>query len=151
MSGPILLALRVAIIITLYAFLAVAFYILWMDIQGQSKRIASRLAPSLTLTLKAEADTRSYRFSTPEITIGRDPACDFCLEDKTISAKHARLAYHHGHWWAEDLHSTNGTFINQESLADPLVITTGDQLRCGSVVLLVSMGESSLQSVETGV
>jgi pSer/pThr/pTyr-binding forkhead associated (FHA) protein len=151
MSGPILLALRLAIIIALYAFLVTAFYILWMDIQRQSKRMALKLAPSLTLTQNADTDIRSYRFSSPEITIGRDPACDFCLEDKTISAKHARLAYHHGHWWAEDLHSTNGTFINQESLSEPLVITTGDQLRCGHVVLLVSIGESSLQPVETSV
>ncbi len=147
MSGPILLAIRVAIMITLYAFLAWALYTLWMDIRRQSKLMSSKQVPSLTLTRKAEADTRSYRFSTPEVTIGRDPACDFCLEDRTISVKHARLTFHHGHWWAEDLHSTNGTFINQESLSKPLVITAGDHLRCGQVELLISIGES----LETGV
>jgi pSer/pThr/pTyr-binding forkhead associated (FHA) protein len=41
------------------------------------------------------------------------------------------LRYHHNQWWAEDIHSTNGTFINREKIMDPTVLFSEDVLRCG--------------------
>ena len=65
--------------------------------------------------------------------MGRDPASDLYIEDKTISARHAKLSYHHGQWWVEDLRSTNGTFLNDEPVQEPLVLASGDRLRFGQV------------------
>ena len=72
-------------------------------------------------------------FTLPEVIIGRDPTCNLRLDDKTISARHARLSYHHKQWWVEDLHSTNGAFLNTENIVEPIVVATGDLLRCGEV------------------
>lgn len=142
MSGPILFALRIAVILALYTFLAWALYTMWQDLKRQVRSMAERQAPPLTLVGLAENERRTYRFTQPEVTIGRDPACEWHLEDKTISAQHARLSFHHGQWWVEDLHSTNGTFLNQNPVAEPLVITLGDQLRCGQLEFVVGLSDS---------
>jgi pSer/pThr/pTyr-binding forkhead associated (FHA) protein len=140
MSGPILLILRALLALALYAFLGWALFTLWRDLKRQSELLASRQPPDLTLTL---ADGISWRYATAEIILGRDPACDCCLDDPTVSTRHARLIYHHNQWWAEDLRSTNGTFLNQESVSTPVVITSGDELRCGQVVVQVAINSAS--------
>lgn len=139
MSAPILLGLRIILAITLYAFLGWGLYTLWIDLRRQSQVIiTTRKAPELTLAQPSSGDPESfYRFQSPEIILGRDPASDCHLEDKTISAQHARLSYHHSHWWVEDLNSTNGTFLNHQPVNEPLVLTSGDTLRFGQVEMSV--------------
>ena len=75
----------------------------------------------------------------PELTIGRDPACNCVISDSTVSAQHARLVFRQGQWWVEDLRSTNGTYLNQELVLDPLVITSGDHLRCGQAQFVITI------------
>ncbi len=137
MSGPILLVIRILIALSLFAFLGLAFTMLWNDLRKQSQHIA---APVPALQLIPPDGSQAFHFSQAEINIGRDPACDCFIPDKTVSTQHARLAYKHDRWWLEDLHSTNGTFLNQEPVAAPLVVTDGDQLRCGQVVLEIKIG-----------
>ena len=137
MSGLVFLALRLILVVCLYAFLAVAFYTIWIDLKRQSEIITSHKIPALTLTRLD--DKRSFHHTKPEVRIGRDQACDCLLEDQTVSTQHALLSYHHNQWWLEDLGATNGTFLNQALVSSPVVITEGDQIRCGQVVLGVSI------------
>ncbi|MGW8251121.1 MAG: FHA domain-containing protein [Anaerolineales bacterium] len=143
MSGTILLALRILMVICLYAILGAAIYIFWQNLQLQTNRMVKKFIPPLTLYHQEEESTIDYHFTSTEITIGRDPACDCILNDSTVSALHARLTYRQGQWWVEDLRSTNGTFLNQEGVFTPLVLTSGDQLRCGQVLLSVSISQES--------
>jgi pSer/pThr/pTyr-binding forkhead associated (FHA) protein len=78
-------------------------------------------------------------FAQPEITIGRDPACECPVEDAAISTRHARLSYHQNQWWLEDLNSTNGTFLNNEKLDMPTVITSEDEFICGDVIFAITL------------
>jgi pSer/pThr/pTyr-binding forkhead associated (FHA) protein len=52
------------------------------------------------------------------------------------------MTYHHGQWWLEDLASTNGTFLNNTPISMPTVITSGDEISCGSVSLTISLSEN---------
>jgi pSer/pThr/pTyr-binding forkhead associated (FHA) protein len=61
------------------------------------------------------------------------------LDDKAVSALHARLSFHHGQWWAHDLGSRNGTRLNGQRLDAPTVLTTGDEIRCGAARMLVTL------------
>ena len=85
-------------------------------------------------------------FIQTEITLGRDPVCDIPVFDETVSARHARLTYHHGQWWVEDLGSTNGTRLNQEMLTQPTVLTSGDEVCLGQTTLTVNLATDSLVS-----
>jgi pSer/pThr/pTyr-binding forkhead associated (FHA) protein len=142
MSGIVLLILRVLIAASLYAFFGLALYLLWRDLQGQTRPAALYQPPALTLIRITDEEPVQLRFTSPEIIIGRDPACELVLEDSTVSAKHTRLFFRQGQWWVEDLRSTNGTYLNQEPINSSLVITSGDEIRCGQVALTITVGES---------
>ena len=147
MSGPIVLVLRLLLTVSLYAFLAWAFTNLWRDIKLQSALLAARKIPpiSLTLSLAGQVD-HIRRFIQAEVTIGRDPTCECPGDDEAISARHARLSYHHNQWWLEDLDSTNGTWLNQEKLTLPTVVISGDEFRCGATLFSVKLAGDLLMS-----
>ena len=79
-------------------------------------------------------------FTTPDILVGREQTCDLVLDEKTVSGEHARLSYHHGNWWVEDLHSRNGTFLNLELLDTQVVLTSGDELQVGQEKIRIEIG-----------
>jgi hypothetical protein len=137
MSGVVFLALRLVLVLCLYAFLAWAFYTIWVDLRRQSEVLTFHKVPALTLT--RQDGKLAYHFSKPEVHIGRDPASDCALEDQTVSIQHAYLSFHHNQWWLEDLGSTNGTFLNQAPVSAPMVVTMGDLIRCGQVCLEISI------------
>jgi len=148
MSGTILLTLRLLLALTLYIFLGLALWILWRDLKRQSTQLTSRGYPDITLLRDDQDHQESNTFTTQEVFIGRDPACHYNLDDSTISAKHARLFYRQGQWWVEDLHSTNGTYLNQVELSSPLVLSNDDLLRCGEVAFRISIDQDEYQSFD---
>jgi pSer/pThr/pTyr-binding forkhead associated (FHA) protein len=141
MSGPALLALRIAMALALYGFIGWALLTIWRDVRQQTDLLNATRMPPIRLRYQLEGQDYERRFSKPEVTIGRDPASDCHLDNQTISAHHSRLSFHHGQWWVEDMRSTNGTFLNQENVDDPSVVTSGDTLRCGQVLLEIGLGE----------
>jgi hypothetical protein len=138
MTGMVLLILRILLAALLYAFLGWALYTLWRDMRRQSELQAERQVRPLNLTF--EGLEHGLSFTQLEVIIGRGVNCDVMLEDKTVSGRHARLAYHHGQWWLEDLASTNGTFLNGEPVSAAVVLTHGDQIRCGQVAGGIAIG-----------
>lgn len=57
-----------------------------------------------------------------EWVLGRHPAADVTIASRTVSARHAAIAYSYAadRWSIQDLGSTNGTRINSELLAEGL-------------------------------
>jgi hypothetical protein len=140
-SAIILLVLRILLAGLLYGFLGLAIYTLLRDLKLQGDLLAARQPPSLILTGMLENQPVTHRYEKPEVILGREAGCDFPLDDKTISSRHARLSYHHQQWWLEDLASTNGTFLNDEAITTPVVITHGDELRLGHIELHIEIGQ----------
>ena len=151
MSGTLFLALRIAIAVALYIFLAWALLTLWRELRRSARQVSIPKIPALELHFEEDAARPPFHFTIPEITIGRDPACQCCLDDKTISGQHARLSFRLEQWWIEDLNSTNGTFLNQEPVASPVVVTQGDQVRCGQILFTIKIEERISQPGESGV
>ena len=136
MSAPFLLALRAAMALSLYAFMVWAFLLLWRNLKTQSELLVIRKTPPLALTFaSADGMVVTRHFRNPEITLGRDPHCDVYLENDTVSAQHARLSYHHGQWWLEDLASTNGTTLNGDAVETPTIVVSNDDVQCGKAGL----------------
>jgi pSer/pThr/pTyr-binding forkhead associated (FHA) protein len=140
MSGPVVLTLRLLLAVSLYAFLGWAFVSLWLDIKQQGALLASRKVPPISLTIAhGDPDPQTRHFVQPEVTIGRDPACECPVDDEAISTRHARLSFHHNQWWLEDLDSTNGTLLNKEKLAMPTVVISDDEFKCGETCFIISI------------
>ncbi|MFN2151649.1 MAG: FHA domain-containing protein [Anaerolineales bacterium] len=138
MTGIVLLILRAGMALALYAFLGWALYILWQDLRQQQKATQEgQYSPEIWLKIEVDEETQTRRFRGTEITIGRDPTCECALPSETVSVRHARFSFHHAQWWIEDLKSTNGTYLNAESVRVPTVVTASDVIRCGAVTFTV--------------
>jgi pSer/pThr/pTyr-binding forkhead associated (FHA) protein len=140
MSGPIVLALRLALALALYAFIGWTLATLWRDLQKQATALTTRRTPGISLRIQAGSAMPVLRhFIQAEITVGRDPICDVFSPDDTMSAHHARLTYHHAQWWLEDLGSTNGTRLNGQAVTTATVLTNDDEITCGATILVVDI------------
>jgi len=133
MIASVVLALRLILAIALYGFLGWALITLWQELKLQANKLSIQKQPGITIETKLGQDKVSKsHFSQNEVMIGRDTNCDLSVMDEALSAHHARIIFHHGQWWLEDLNSTNGTFLNHEKLAVPAVVITGDEFKCGN-------------------
>lgn len=68
------------------------------------------------------------------VEIGRDPGCTLRIDDEFASGHHARIGLRNGSVVAEDLDSTNGTFLNGMSLHGAAPMNFGDHLLIGVTV-----------------
>jgi FHA domain len=71
-----------------------------------------------------------------ELVIGRHPNCDVVMTDETVSRRHVQLTFRDGGWIVQDLHSTNGTRLNGQSVGR-CRLRPGDQLGLGRQLLRV--------------
>jgi len=72
-----------------------------------------------------------------QLIIGRDPSNSVAINDAEISRKHSRLTFQGGKYVLEDLGSTNGTFVNGQRLAGPVVLKAGDVVSLGEQIVLM--------------
>lgn len=138
MTALLVLILRLALAIALYAFVGWTLRILWQDLKQQGDFLSSQKKPGIHIHALLENGKDIQRqYVQSEITIGRDPNCDFPIIDEAISAHHVRISYHHSQWWLEDLNSTNGTFIGNDQVKTPTVLITSDQFKCGGTTFTI--------------
>lgn len=133
MTATVVLVLRIALAVVIYIFLWRVLQTLWQELKQQGTILSSQKKPGIHIEIKMENGREArHHFRQSEITIGRGSQCDISLVDEALSANHARISFHHGQWWLEDLTSTNGTFLNKDKITVPTVIITGDNLKCGN-------------------
>ena len=141
MSAPFVLALRVLLALSLYAFLGWALFTIWNELRTQGTLLAARKIPGINLSVQIDDQLPSqHYFTQSEILLGRDAHCDLALTNDTVSVRHARLSYHHGQWWLEDLGSTNGTRLNNDKVSIPTVVINGDFIECGKAAIVINLG-----------
>ena len=70
-----------------------------------------------------------------QFSVGRAAECHLTLDDTFVSQHHASITWENCQYVASDAGSTNGTFVNETRLTDPVVLRPGDRVRIGSTVL----------------
>lgn len=70
-----------------------------------------------------------------EFSVGRAAECHLTLDDTFVSQHHASITWQNRQYVASDAGSTNGTFVNDTRLTEPVVLRPGDRVRIGSTVL----------------
>ena len=138
-TSLVLLILRLGLTLALYAFLVYAVRTIWQDLQHQTRSAAAPGVPPISLT--PQGADRPTTLKLNQISIGRAPACDLCIQDETVSAKHALLYYRKNQWWVEDNQSSNGTLLNGLPVETATVLTSGDLLKLGSVTISIDFPE----------
>lgn len=85
-----------------------------------------------------------FPLSQDELSIGRGIKNDIVLSDNEVSASHCRLVRVLDDYEIHDLHSTNGTFVNERRVEQGgFMLTNGNRIQIGDCILLYLSGDSA--------
>lgn len=84
----------------------------------------------ITWTDPGTGEAKTYVLSEgATITIGRSLSNEICIREQHVSRQHSVISYQYGLFMISDLGSANGTFVNDEQLAEPFPLASGDVIR----------------------
>jgi serine phosphatase RsbU (regulator of sigma subunit) len=72
--------------------------------------------------------------------LGRHPDCDIVLEVGAVSRQHARIVRVGVAFFVEDLHSRNGTFVNDDRVEGRRRLVENDQIKICDLVFVFHLG-----------
>ncbi|WP_109472652.1 FHA domain-containing protein FhaB/FipA [Ornithinimicrobium cavernae] len=102
---------------------------------GRAPR-AARRGPQTLAVVAGSLRGTTVPLNEAGLLIGRNPECSLVLTDDYASGRHLRLYLGpDGVWYADDLDSTNGTFINNQRIGTGHRLEVGTQIRIGQTVL----------------
>ncbi|NCN27362.1 FHA domain-containing protein [bacterium] len=78
-----------------------------------------------------------YPLSRKHNVIGRKVNAHIPIKDAKVSREHATITNNSGDYLIRDLGSTNGTFVNNERVDDPVRLSVGDKIRIGAYTFKV--------------
>jgi pSer/pThr/pTyr-binding forkhead associated (FHA) protein len=128
--------LRLGFLALLYLFLFAVVRILVRDLRAAVRESTTELGRLLVLASPAQEPEVGRVFRLDAVTtLGRDVNNDVVIEDPFASTDHAVLTFRGRSWYVEDLHSTNGTFVNGARVDGVGPVSFGDELQVGEVRL----------------
>ena len=151
MTDQLLNVFKICLLFVLYLFFLRVLRAVWSELKEPKPAIVanpSAVAPSpapspvarqparahLVVVAPEEQRGRSYEL-LDELTVGRAAGCHIALDDRFVSQLHARMFRRDDQCFVEDLGSTNGTFLNEAKVTSPALLTVGDHVRFGNVVM----------------
>ena len=129
-------------------FLALLYWFLWSvvrvllgDLRAAAREPVAELGRLIVLASPSGEPPVGGVFGLEAVnTLGRDVNNSVVLDDEFVSAQHAALTFRGKAWYVEDLGSTNGSYVNGESIADIWPLTYGDEIQLGQVRLRLDRG-----------
>ena len=90
--------------------------------------------PTLLVIIDGPLAGTSVPLNSSVITLGRAASNTVVLDDEFVSSHHARVYPdpNTGVWAIEDLHSTNGTVVNQQRISAPTILGPRVPVRIGA-------------------
>ncbi len=134
-------ALTYIFVIIVYLFIYAIIRMIFLDIRAMSKKKRIIKAEGYLKLINLRHDlpfavNESYEIENDN-TIGRSKKCSICIDDESMSGVHCRIFKSDGSFFIEDNDSTNGTFLNGESVTDEAVeLIDGDKISVGSLMFL---------------
>jgi hypothetical protein len=114
-------------------------------------RLSKEAQPAPPATIVVSIDDREIRrrpYTSPEVTIGRDPRADLFIDNLGVSGRHARIWWDRGRFMIADLGSSNGTTVNGRRITD-FPISENDEIRIGKFLLRIELDEKEPWVPET--
>jgi len=133
-----LLSLRALLTALLYAFLGTVMLFLWRDLRRTAGKHPGTLPTGRLVVVEADDSELEPGMAFPlqEVnSLGRTAANNIILRDPFVSTHHALLVWREGRWWLEDRNSKNGTTLNNEPVTRPTVVSAGDLIGIGRIML----------------
>ncbi len=77
----------------------------------------------------------------PKSVLGRHPDCDVSIDVQDASRHHAQILFQQDACFLEDLHSRNGTFLNDRQVLGQRELRDGDRIRISDTVFTFHRGQ----------
>jgi len=107
-----------------------------------------RPRPELCAPVTVITPVGDMELGSGSLLIGRLPECDVLLSDTLVSRMHARISVQSDSVVVEDLHSTNGVYVNGQRVGHSTVLCEGDRILIGTIEFsLFETRDSSLMRV----
>lgn len=155
MSELTITLIRFGVLIAIWAFVIAIALVLRNDLYGT--RVVTRTDGSVASAAPRQPDKRRKRASGPShltvtdgpmrgvkiplgdtpVLIGRNPECSLVLSDDFSSGRHTRIYRDGLQWYADDLGSTNGTFVDDQRIGEHAGLRQGSEIRIGQTVIEV--------------
>lgn len=91
---------------------------------------------------------RRYELTGRESVLGRHPDCQVVIEVGAVSRQHAKISHEGSDYFVEDLHSRNGTFVNEQLLQGKRRLSDGDRVRVCDVTFLFFGDRAATKGLE---
>jgi pSer/pThr/pTyr-binding forkhead associated (FHA) protein len=91
--------------------------------------------PLLRAPVSIITPVTEIELTTGSILVGRLPECDVMVDDGLVSRMHARISVRGDSVVVEDLHSTNGIYVNGARVTHSAILREGDRLLFGTTEL----------------
>ena len=155
MPEQLLTVLKICLLVLLYLFFLRVLRAVWAEVtppkvavqapqqaaaqpaprprQARSAR-KSAVPTSLAVLEPAALAGTEYPMAN-ETTIGRSQGCTIVLDEQYVSQVHTRVFQRDDQVFAEDLGSTNGTWVNGVRAVGQMPARIGDRIQIGNVIL----------------
>lgn len=134
MIDTILLIVRLLFVALLYLFLFAIMKTGIGLVRGQRKQ-------ERTWKLSVERGPKELRGVSivvrGPVIVGRNPGADIVIAAGYVSARHARFSLMGQNLFVEDLGSTNGTYVKNRRITEPMALKNNDVVRVGDVEIRV--------------
>ena len=94
---------------------------------------------------------KKFELGGDPVTIGRHPECDVVIEDVSVSRQHAQVIRINGTFYVEDLHSRNGTLVNNGEVHSKTRLFDGSEIKICDVLFTFRVGEEQINPPKTGI
>ncbi len=105
----------------------------WVTVPGRMPAVAGREACLVHIYPTGPGMGSRYPLGDTPLVIGRGNESDIRINDNSVSRRHARIQPGADGYYAIDLQSTNGTFVNNTP-ASMYKLNDGDYLRVGNCI-----------------
>ena len=148
----VLLALKIAFLVLLYALIWRIIRTVSRDMRGQPAQESFIMPPVSEYAITAAVtrgrlvvvespvldDGEEYEINSAPITVGRSGQNDIAIDgDEFASARHVRFEPRRDGVWVTDLGSTNGTRLNGWRVREPVPVRPGDRVSFGAVTFVL--------------
>jgi EmrB/QacA subfamily drug resistance transporter len=82
-------------------------------------------------------------------TIGREPECDLQVLDSEVSRVHAKVTVRDGVAVIDDLHSSNGTYVDGERILERQTLAPDDRIQIGEATIVLTSPVFAGESART--
>jgi hypothetical protein len=99
--------------------------------------------PIVALLIDRDHPVRRLDIAKPALVIGRSQENDLVVDHNTVSRQHATIKLEGEQFYLYDMGSTNGTFVGEQQIREPVALEDGMMIRFGEkafIFKIISLG-----------